>query len=191
MATNIFTLNKIDESELTEKINIEDLFEKKKTHDQRELVLFKRILSNIHKKIKLSSTLKKDEPFLWFVVPEHMMGYPKYDQGVCIGYIIDKLQHNKFLVQYYHPSLLYIYWGHIVPKYVRDEIKNKLGIVIDEYGKQVIQEEQDDNEYDYMYYNTQFAKQQKIDSKTKKNSTNEKYTHISSYNPTGNLTYNR
>ena len=41
------------------------------------------------------------------------------------GYLIDKLQENKFNVKYIHPNTLFISWIHWVPQYVRTEIKNK------------------------------------------------------------------
>ena len=128
MSANIFSLSKIENGDQS-KINLDDLFEKKKQHDIDELKLFNKILNQIHTKIKLTSRQKINEQYLWFVVPQFILGYTKYKQAPCIVYLIDKLKTNNFLVNYYHPSLLYIFWGHWYPKYIRDEIKTKTGIL--------------------------------------------------------------
>jgi len=149
---NIFTLeNTVD---FTEKINIDSLYEKKQQMDLNKLELFNKILNRIHVKIKTTSRQKIDEQFCWYVVPEIIIGIPKYDQGVLIGYLVDKLKTNGFIVQYYHPNTIFICWKHWVPSYVRNEIKSKTGIVLDEYGKKVSQDD-DDTRYitnsDYNY----------------------------------------
>lgn len=194
--SNIFTLSKIEDIDTHQKINLDDLFEKKKQHDLDEVRLFNKILNRIHSKIILTSRQKVNEQFLWFVVPQFILGYTKYNQAHCIVYVIDKLKENNLLIKYYHPSLLYIYWGHWCPKYMRDEIKSKLGIQVNEYGVKI--EENDEGEYEKMGMNNYnekiFKKENKKDSyqqQSSKKNNNEKYTNINSYNPTGNLTYNK
>ena len=89
----------------------------------------------------MTSRQKIDEQFCWFVVPEMMLGVPKYNHSDCIAYLVDKLQHNGFAVKYTHPNLLLISWKHWIPGYVRTEIKKKANISIDGYGN-IIQEEE-------------------------------------------------
>ena len=104
---NIFTLeNTVD---FTEKINIDSLYEKKQQMDLNRLELFNKILNRIHVKIKTTSRQKIDEQFCWYVVPEIIIGIPKYDQGALIGYLVDKLKTNGFIVQYYHPNTIFIF----------------------------------------------------------------------------------
>ena len=136
---NIFTLENIDD--FSEKLNIDDLYEKKRQQDLNTLALFNKILNRIHVKIKTVSRQKTDEQFCWFLVPETIIGVPRYDQGACVAYLIDKLQHNGFNVRYIHPNTLFLSWMHFVPSYVRSEIKKKTGIVINEYGKTVEEQE--------------------------------------------------
>ena len=64
--------------------------------------------------------------YCWFLVPEMILGVPRYDNGACIAYLIDKLRDNNFMIRYTHPNLLFISWQHWVPSYVRDEIRKKL-----------------------------------------------------------------
>ena len=97
--SNIFTLENIDD--FSEKINIDELYEKKRQYDVGKLELFNKILNRIHVRIKTTSRQKLDEQFCWFVVPEVIIGVPKYDQGACIAYIVDKLKTNGFHVKLY------------------------------------------------------------------------------------------
>jgi len=120
---NIFTLENIDD--FSEKLNIDELYEKKHQQDLFKLSLFNKILNRIHIRIKTISRQKKDEHFSWFLVPEIIIGVPKFDQAACIAYLIDKLKTNGFIVRYIHPNLLFISWIHYVPSYVRTELKKK------------------------------------------------------------------
>ena len=56
---NIFTLENIDG--FSEKINIDELYEKKRQQDLKKLELFNKLLNRIHVKIKTVSRQKIDE----------------------------------------------------------------------------------------------------------------------------------
>jgi len=179
---NIFTLDNIND--FSEKINLDELYEKKKQYDLHKLDLYNKILNRIHVKIKTISRQKIDEQFCWFVVPEVIIGVPKYDQGDCIGYLVHKLKDNGFAVKYYHPNTLFICWNHFVPSYVRTELKKKTGIVIDEYGNKINEEKSDivkKETTDNFILNN--GKPQSVNDK--------KYTPINTYKPTGNFIYNK
>lgn len=185
---NIFTLENI--SDFSEKLNIDELYEKKRQYDLNQLNLFNKVLNRIHVKIKTTSRQKIDEQFCWFLVPEVIIGVPKYDNAACIAYLMDKLQENKFNVRYIHPNTLFISWFHWVPSYVRSELKKKTGIIINEFGEKIDESDNSNkdnksnfehsNPNDYMF-NTKDANQGK---QQKKN-----YTPINSYKPSGNLVY--
>ena len=87
---NIFTLENIED--FSEKLNIDELYEKKRQYDLTQLALFNKVLNRIHVRIKTVSRQRKDEQFCWYVVPEVIIGVPKYDQSACIAYLIDKLK---------------------------------------------------------------------------------------------------
>lgn len=177
--SNIFTLENIDD--FSEKINIDELYEKKRQHDVGKLELFNKILNRIHVRIKTTSRQKLDEHFCWFVVPEVIIGVPKYDQGACIAYIVDKLKTNGFHVKYIHPNTLLISWLHWIPSYVRNELKNKTGIIVNEYGEKLndpdtpLQSQDTTTETAHPSTKTQFP--------------GKNYTPITSYKPLGNLVY--
>lgn len=177
----IFTTD--DPSEYIDKINLDELFEKKKAHDLQTTNHYKTVLNRIHNKIKLTSRQNLSEQFCWFVVPEMMIGVPKYDVAKCISFCMDKLSDNGFNVRYTHPNLLLISWNHWVPTYVRNEIKKKTGLNIDGYGNIQNNEDKSDND---LNPNNLF----KIKDKS-----NEKYNEkeskpITSYKPSGKLVYN-
>jgi hypothetical protein len=185
---NIFTLENIED--FSEKLNIDELYEKKRQYDLNQLALFNKLLNRIHVKIKTTSKQKLNEQFCWFLVPEVIIGVPKYDQGACIAFLMDKLKENGFNIKYIHPNTLFISWLHWVPSYVRTELKKKTGIVVNEYGQKVDQNSNDvkqitdssnPNEAMFNLKNTN-------NSQVKKESKN--YTPIKSYKPSGNLVYN-
>jgi hypothetical protein len=177
---NIFTLENF--SEFSEKINIDELYEKKRQLDVSKLELFKKILNRIHVRIKTTARHSIDEKFCWFVVPEVIIGVPKYDQAACIAYIMDTLQTNGFQIRYFHPNTIFISWNHWVPSYVRTEIKKKTGIVINEYGEKIKDEKDEDDDENLEDLNSRSSDIQQI-----KNS--KKYTPINSYVPSGKLVY--
>lgn len=189
--SNIFTLENIDD--FSEKLNIDELYEKKRQQDLNKLELFNKLLNRVHVKIKTISRQKVDQQICWFLVPETIIGVPKYDQGACIAYLMDKLKISGFNVRYIHPNMLFISWTHWVPSYVRSEIKKKTGIVVNEYGQKVDENGEahdnskmindipsDPNEY--------LLKQQGPDDQRGRVPRKE-YTPIKSYKPSGSLLY--
>jgi hypothetical protein len=188
---NIFTIDNIDN--FSEKLNIDELYEKKRQHDLNQLALFNKILNRIHVKIKTQARQKNDEQFCWFLVPEVIIGVPKYDQPACIAYLIEKLKTNSFNVRYIHPNMLFISWIHIVPSYVRTELKKKTGIVVNEFGQKI--EEEDVNGENKVITqevrnpNEYLLNIKAPDASVDKNKQKKEYTPIKSYKPSGNLVY--
>lgn len=131
-----------DNVENVEKINLDELYEKKQEQDKNKLFTYNKILTRIHEKIKLTSRQKCHQQFCWFIVPEIILGVANYDHAGCIAYLVDKLQENKFMVRYTHPNLLLISWHHYVPNYVRNEFKKKTGTAIDEYGRPILYDDE-------------------------------------------------
>ena len=174
---NIFTLENF--ADFSEKLNIDELYEKKRQVDLNKLELFKKLLNRIHVRIKTTAKHNIHEKFCWFVVPEIIIGVPKYDQAGCIAYLMNTLQENGFNVRYFHPNTLLICWDHWVPSYVRNEIKKKTGIMINEYGEKIEDKtlEEDEEKMDEQQGLIQQIKNSK------------KYTPINSYKPSGKLVY--
>jgi hypothetical protein len=189
----IFTLGDTPEGNV--KINLDDLYERKKQHDLNTIAIYNRILNRIHTKIKVVSRQQIATQCCWFVVPEMMIGVPKYDNNNCTAYIIDKLQENGFLVKYTSPNLLFISWKHWIPSYVRNEIKKKTGMIIDGYGNKV--DKNDDNKQ--LVSNIDGGSPESLifnknsNNKISDGHTNNKnnFKSIDTYIPSGNLIYNK
>jgi PhoPQ-activated pathogenicity-related protein len=174
--SSIFTLDNF--TELAEKINIDELYEKKRQYDVNKLELFKKILNRVHVRIKTTAKHNLHDKFCWYVVPEVIIGVPRYDQPGCIAYIMDSLQSNGFQTRYFHPNTIFISWNHWVPSYVRNEIKKKTGIVVNEYGEKLPDKNEQDEE-----------EQEEQQQQVKQIANSKKYTPIQSYKPSGKLVY--
>lgn len=175
------------------KLNLDDLYERKKQLDLNTVNVFNKVLKRIHDKIKLTARQINNIQYCWFLVPEMILGVPRYDNGACIAYLIDKLRDNNFMIRYTHPNLLFISWKHWVPGYVRDEIRKKTGINIDGMGNE---KKKNDNFISknnaepsdpnlLMFGNKSKSKMVSINTKKKD------FRDIETYKPSGNLIYNK
>jgi hypothetical protein len=179
-----------DDENFSEKISIDDLYTRKNEIEENKLKVFRKILHRVHTKIKITSRQRKSEQFTFFVVPEFLVGTPRYDVAACTAYIIDKLKDNGFLVKYTHPNLLFISWAHYYDKTKRMNIKKEYGVNIDGFGNVVSSKKKSENkEDDGQNLNTlMFANKKssniKLDNKPKKD-----YKQTTSYKPTGNFIY--
>ena len=177
------------DNEESYKINIDELYDKKKYRDLNTLDTYNKILSRIHNKIKYISKQTVNEKFCWYVIPEVVLGVPKFDHTSCTAYIIHKLRENGFIVKYTHPNLIFISWNHWVPSYVRNEIKKKTGIIVDSFGNEIKNTEENNNDN----LNTENNIDNIILSKkiiTENEGKKDKYKKIDTYKPSGNLIYN-
>jgi len=170
-----------DEDDNLKKMDIDELFEKKQQRDIKERNLYNKLLNRVHTRIKFTSRQKKGDTHIFFQVPEYIFGEPVYKQGDCIGYLVAKLEENGFHVRYIHPATLFITWANWIPNYVRDEIRHKTGMVIDEKGNVVVtQEEEEDNDAAGNLFNTEQNNLQKA---------RREYSDTDEYKPTGALVY--
>lgn len=171
-----------------EKLDLDELFKEKKQSYEHKIKIYQKILSRVHKKIKTTSRMRNSDKFSFFLIPEFILGIPRYDMAECTSFIIEKLSDNGFMVKYTHPNLLFISWQHYLPKYQRVEIKKKTGVALDGYGNVVMKK---NKQQDKESLNGLLLKNTPADKKSilkKKNDRN--YTDISTYKPTGNLIYN-
>lgn len=185
MGTNIFDLENFED--FSEKLNMDELFEKKQQRDLEQLSIYNKVLNRIHVKIKTVSRQKTDEQHCWYIVPEVIMGVPRYDQGSCIAYVIDKLETNGFSIKYIHPNVIFICWKYWVPSYVRDQLKKKTGLKVDEFGKPIQEKGQaNDDQIPKLLTNKMTNNPQgEIVQQEKK-----VYNSTKNYKPTGKLVYN-
>ena len=156
----------MDDEIYPDKINLDDLYDNKKKTDMQKLNTYNKILNRIHKKIKVVSRQRNNMQCCWYVVPEIILGVPKFDHTDCISYILDKLYANGFKIKYTHPNLLLISWNHWIPGYVRNEIKKKTGVNIDGNGNKIIKNEpkvKQETDYNSMVFNLSNSKSEDIE----------------------------
>lgn len=183
---SIFTLG--DVSDTGRDVNIDDLYEYQKTKALEDVALYNRILSRIQSKIRIASRQRNSDQSCWYVIPETLIGIPRYNANECTAYIIDKLQTNGFVVRYTHPNLLLISWANWVPSYVRNEIKKKTGVIIDSHGNK---KSDSVNKTTDEEPNLFFSRKSPANSVTQKSSSEPRKTFrdISSYQPSGSSVY--
>ena len=179
----------MNNDEFSERINIDDLYERKNKLEEHRIKIYQKILNRVHKKIKLTSRQRVSEQFCWFIVPEFMIGLPQFDSSACTAYVIDKLTDNGFLVKYTHPNMLFISWAHYIDKKQRLLFKKENGYAIDAFG-QPVKSKKDKNKKinfdDPSSLNSLLLDKPNLkEVKKKKN-----YKDTSSYQPTGGLIYN-
>jgi hypothetical protein len=170
-----------------EKLNLDELYERTRETSQTKIKTYQKILARIHTRIKAISRQRNNNKFCMFVIPEFILGIPRYDIAECTNYVIEKLTDNGFQIKYTYPNLLFISWQHYIPKYQRSEIKKKTGVAIDGFGNVVSKKNK--NNRDDSNPNSLLLMDKNVKTKDgKKKPSNFKST--SSYKPTGNLIYN-
>jgi len=184
--------NKADNEDESLKLNMDELYSKKQQQDLNVLANYNKILLRIHNKIKYISKQLINDQCCWYLVPEMMIGIPKYDHKDCTAFVIEKLRTNGFIVRYTHPNLLFISWRHWVPTYVRNEIKKKTGQAVDEYGNLIINNNDsnnNNNNNDSTNINDlMFNTKNKASTSSSKEKAND-YKDIKTYKPSGSLIY--
>lgn len=159
-----------DHEEATDsKLNIDELYEKRHRRDLKQISIFNKILARIHKRIQHTARNKNcNDTHIWFNVPEYLVGEPVYDKGECMGYLVSQLENNGFHVKYVHPNTMFVSWHNWVPSYVRNEVKKKTGVVIDEKGNQIDE-----------------IRPENTPQIPQKEQANQKYVNIKNYKPSG------
>jgi hypothetical protein len=157
-------------------------FEKKQRYDQQQLDVFNKILGKIHQRIKYISSQRNAPLICWYVVPETVIGIPRYDQSACILYLLRNLEDNGFVVKYIFPNLLCICWQHYIPKYIRTKIYQSTGVEIDENGVKIVADEN-------MQLDEENIGSMDTGSGKKPCKSDKTYTPLTKYKPTGNLIY--
>ena len=179
-----------DEEEISGKLNIDELYDKKKNRDLKQLSIFNKILNRIHTRIKVTGRNKRNDQHIWFQVPEYIFGEPVYDKGDCIAYLVMKLQDNGFLVKYLHPNTIFVSWSNWVPQYIRSEFKKKTGKIMNEKGD-ITDPKKEQEEYGEELELTMEERLFNMGNGVSAPKKEQKqYTPIDKYKPTGKFVYN-
>lgn len=175
-----------EEEDVVQKMNIDNLFAKKQRRDLKQLSIYNKLLNRVHKRINTVARSRANDTHIWYNVPEYIFGEPVYDNGDCTGYLVAQLETNGFHVRYMHPNTLFVSWKSWVPSYVRNEVKKKTGVAIDEKGN--IIKKQSDNSDDEGDVNSIVLNDKQSNPNAK---TQRQYSDANNYKPTGKLVYNQ
>ena len=123
-----------NDEHFTEKLNLDELYTRDKITNENKTKIYQKILNRIHNKIKHTSRQRNNNKFCVYLLPEFLLGVPRYDINACTMYVIEKLTENGFEIKYTHPNLLWISWQHYISPHKRNEIKKEYGVNIDGFG---------------------------------------------------------
>ena len=180
----------MSEDNFSDKINLDELYERKNQVEHNRMKIYQKILNRVHTKIKITSRQRISEQYCFFVIPEFLVGTPRYDSAACTAYIMDKLLDNGFNIKYTHPNLLFISWQHYIDKKKRLLFKKEHGYSIDGFGQPLKEKKKTVNmmgDTAAQNANSLILKKTLPSIKSDKN---KNYKQISTYKPTGGLIYN-
>ena len=86
---NIFELP--EEENITDRIDLDELYDRKREYDESKLVIYNKILSRVHTKIKTTSRQSIHERCCWYIIPEIMIGITRYNVEECTSFLLTKL----------------------------------------------------------------------------------------------------
>jgi len=89
-------------------VKADELIKKQKEKENKRQITYNKIYDNIEKKIILASSI--DNSYLWYEIPEYLIGFPFYKLDDCKNFIINKLKSNSFEVDFIEPNILLIKW---------------------------------------------------------------------------------
>jgi hypothetical protein len=89
-------------------VKASDLIKTQKERENIKYKTFSKIYNKIIKKITLASSC--NYYYIWYEIPNFIMGCPLYNINECKTVIIDKLKHNEFDIEEYEPNILLVKW---------------------------------------------------------------------------------
>lgn len=97
------------------------LFSEQAKLDSMRLKVYNRILSNVHKKIRVTSGLPGSPQMTNYDVPEWQPGCPCFDVKDCILYMVWNLRNSGFRVMYISPNRILVSWKEHSAQYYQEE----------------------------------------------------------------------
>lgn len=90
--------------------NITNLHAEKHIKEQARNEIFTIVLNKCIDKI-IETNHTTDKTFIYFEVPNFIIGFHSYDRLGCIHYLIQELSREKYKVEFIEPYYLYIDWS--------------------------------------------------------------------------------
>lgn len=98
--------------------DIRKLYSSQQKREQCRQEMYDTVLRQTHNRIETVAARK--ETTCLFKIPSFIIGMPLYDQYQCCGYVLQRLKHDGFVVNYIHPNMLHINWSiHLIENHVK------------------------------------------------------------------------
>ena len=115
-------------------IQIDELFEGGYKAEDARNSTYNKVLARVHRTIRTTSRVRKDDRFCYFTFPDVLIGCAMYDKDACVRYVLGKLEHNGFQAVFVYPSMLVVSWKHWIHDRQRAEIYERTGLKVDGMG---------------------------------------------------------
>ena len=89
-------------------VKAQDLINIQKEREKIKYKTFSKIYSNIEKKINLASS--NNFYYVWYEIPEFIIGYPLYNLEDCKNIIIKQIKENGFIIEEFDKNIILITW---------------------------------------------------------------------------------
>lgn len=186
---NTLNTSKYEAQEDTEEnfINLDDLYNRQHNLKLARESNYNKILKRIHNKIKMTSRMFIDQYHTFFIIPEIMLGVPRYNVQHCLAYVTNKLTDNGFYVQYIHPNTIFISWQHYLPQYKREMIREVHGVNVDSNGNVLPDKPKTNtnNDDDPMMLGSSIQERNELIKQQEKEKKKVQFNDINEYKPSG------
>ncbi len=89
-------------------VKAQDLIKSQKEREKIKYKTFSKIYSNIEKKITIASA--SNFYYVWYEIPEFIIGFPLYNVTECKSVVIKQLQDNGFKVEEFDNNIILVSW---------------------------------------------------------------------------------
>ena len=89
-------------------VKAQDLIKSQKEREKIKFKTFSKIYSNIEKKITIASS--SNFYYVWYEIPEFIIGFPLYNVNDCKSYVIKELKNNDFTIEEFDNNIILITW---------------------------------------------------------------------------------
>lgn len=101
--------------------NISNLHAEKYVKEQARNEIFSIVLNKCIDQI-LETNARTEYTFIYFEVPNIIIGFPGYDRLACIHFLINELTKENYKVEFIEPFYLYIDWSKSIKSKTIDNI---------------------------------------------------------------------
>lgn len=89
-------------------VKAQDLINSQKEREKSKYKIFAKVYSNIEKKISLASGC--NFYYVWYEIPEFLIGSPLYNLDECRKAVVLQLKDNGFDVEEFENNILLVKW---------------------------------------------------------------------------------